>query len=62
MEIQPTYNVWIFSSFKQQVKMQYNSLHTEDLKAEIMGQNRIIRMDKIDFQNVQRIVEFCSLT
>lgn len=63
MEIQSTYNIWIFKSFKQQVKMKYNSLQTEDLMAEIMGQNVIIRMDdKSNFWNVQRIVEFCSLT
>lgn len=42
--------------------MQCNSLQTEGLRAEIMGQNGIIRVDKIDFQNVQRIAEFCSLT
>lgn len=41
--------------------MQCNSLQTEGLRAEIMGQNGIIRVDKIDFQNVQRIAEFCSL-
>lgn len=35
MEIKLTNKVWIFSSFKKQVKMQYNSLWLKDLRAKI---------------------------